>query len=132
MKKALTAVCQAYFSSICVNPNKSADKVINWVSVQDLAPVQEIKRDFSCRKVCFVLQMDIFSRLLYLLPPSSLYWILVIKMFISIVTGASFSSWKESFLSVIGNGNPYTFNSETKAYRAFNYSCILLLRIWPE
>lgn len=50
MKKALTAVCQAYFSSICVNPNKSADKVINWVSVQDLAPVQEIKGDFSCRR----------------------------------------------------------------------------------
>lgn len=42
-EKALTAVCQAYFSLICVNPNKSADKVINCVSVQDLAPVQEIK-----------------------------------------------------------------------------------------
>lgn len=60
-EKALTVACQAYFSSICVNSNKRFDRVINWVSAQELAPVQKIKGDLSLQ-FRFLFQSEVSQR----------------------------------------------------------------------
>lgn len=124
-------MCQAYFSSICVNPNKSADKVINWVSAQDLAPVQEIKGDFSCSRFALFYKWIFSQGSSTSFPLFLLTEIMLSKCLFQLWLEPVFPLEKKALCS-LGNGNPYEFHSKIKPYRAFNYSCILLLHRWSE